>query len=315
MSSATSSAYTLKTPCATCPTTRRSSASSPLALSPGSAKIPCRCKTARAPGQHDRGSPSLPIPTWTTLGCGDSTRPPVRSCLPRSSLARTFQAALCRQRGSCGLRSLSVLHPGHGLHAKRRLRPPPCFGWRVIGFVVRCPVCVQAIDVGVYVRGAACCACCGVPQRRHNFYAVLRRLGKHQPQELVRHWLGTATRNSAYQMTFYVDTYVSHDSVNHGYIQSCKKKAETNGLQLLRVWRAICGSKTSQRAAHCIPLKKDVALFFSKEIGYGDGDSLGWVQVLVVFASLFFFALVFLVRAVEVLQWLHGSPHEWVSSY
>ena len=53
-----------------------------------------------------------------------------------------------------------------------------------------------AVDVGVYVCSAACYACCGVLQRRHNFDAFLRRFGKRQPQVLVRHWLGTATRSS-----------------------------------------------------------------------------------------------------------------------
>ena len=38
----------------------------------------CRSTRARAPEQHERGSPSLLNPTWTTLACGDSTRP---SCL------------------------------------------------------------------------------------------------------------------------------------------------------------------------------------------------------------------------------------------
>ena len=29
----------------------------------------------KAPGQHERGSQNLLTPTWTTLGCGDPTRP------------------------------------------------------------------------------------------------------------------------------------------------------------------------------------------------------------------------------------------------
>ena len=66
----------------------------------------------------------------------------------------------------------------------------------MIGFVVRCCVGVPVVDVGMCVCGAACSARCGVLQRRHNFDAFLKRLGKRQPQELVRHWLGTATRNS-----------------------------------------------------------------------------------------------------------------------
>ena len=55
---------------------------------------------------------------------------------------------------------------------------------------------VPVVDVGMYVCGLACCACCGVLQRRHLFDALLQRFGKRQSQVLVRHWLGTATRNS-----------------------------------------------------------------------------------------------------------------------
>ena len=104
-----------------------------------------------------------------------------------------FSAVLCRQHGTCGLCSLSISHRGHGRHAKRRLRPPPCCGGCEVGFVVRCFVCVQVVDVGMYVCGAACYAWCGVLQRRHNFDAFLKRFGTHHPLELVRHWIRTAT--------------------------------------------------------------------------------------------------------------------------
>ena len=63
-----------------------------------------------------------------------------------------------------------------------------------IGFVVRCSVCVQVVDVGMYV-----CVLRAVRaelQRRHNFDAFLKRLSNRQPQELVRHGTRTATRNS-----------------------------------------------------------------------------------------------------------------------
>ena len=90
------------------------------------------------------------------LAVATQPAPPVRPCLPQSSLASTFEAALCQQHGTCGLCSLPVWHPGHGRHAKRRLRPPPCCGWRVIGFEVRCSVCVQVFDLGMYVCGVVC---------------------------------------------------------------------------------------------------------------------------------------------------------------
>ena len=67
----------------------------------------------------------------------------------------------------------------------------PCF---VSG--VCCGVGVQVVDVSVYACGAACFACCGVLQRRHNFDAFLTRPGKRQPQKFVRHWIRTAARNS-----------------------------------------------------------------------------------------------------------------------
>ena len=87
------------------------------------------------------------------------------------------------------------LHPGHGRRAKRHLRPALCCDWYVVGFVVRYSVCVQVVDVGMYVSGAACYACCGVLHRRHNFEAFLKCFGKRQPQELDRHSIRTATRN------------------------------------------------------------------------------------------------------------------------
>ena len=63
-------------------------------------------------------------------------------------------------------------------------------------FVVCCCVGVPVVNVGMYVCDPAHCACCGVLQRRRSFDAFLKRFGKRQPQELVRHWTRTATRNS-----------------------------------------------------------------------------------------------------------------------
>ena len=44
-------------------------------------------------------------------------------------------------------------------------------------FVVRCSVGVLVASDGMYVCGPACCACCGVLQRRHNSDAFLKCLG------------------------------------------------------------------------------------------------------------------------------------------
>ena len=145
MSNAKALAYTLRTPCA-CPTSQRSRVSSPLALTPRSARASCRCIRAST----NAARRTCCDPTWTTLGCGDSTRSSC-SALPSSVLfGKYVQAMLCRQHGACGLYSLSISHPGHGRHAKRRLRPPSCCGWGVIGFEVRCTICVQAVDVGLW---------------------------------------------------------------------------------------------------------------------------------------------------------------------
>ena len=64
-------------------------------------------------------------------------------------------------------------------------------------FVVCCCVSVPVVDVGMCVCVAACSARCCVLQRRHNFDAFLKRLGKRQLQELVRHWIRTATHHSS----------------------------------------------------------------------------------------------------------------------
>ena len=55
---------------------------------------------------------------------------------------------------------------------------------------------MPVVDVGMFVGGAACDACCGVLQRRHNFDAFLKRLGSRHACKLTLNWLGTATRNS-----------------------------------------------------------------------------------------------------------------------
>ena len=170
MSNAKTSAYTLRTPCANCPTTRRSRASSPLALTPRSVRASCRYTRARARGQQERGSPSLLTPTWTTLGCGDSTR---LSCtvLPSSVLSGKYVFGCAV---TCGLCSLSIWHRGHGRHAKRRLRPPPYCGWRILKALANVS--------------------------RKSWFAT-----------------GYAQRRViAYQVTVYVDIFVSHNSVDRG---------------------------------------------------------------------------------------------------
>ena len=68
-----------------------------------------------------------------------------------------------------------------------------------------CPASTGAVacqtgifDTGTHNAAAALdvvCAC-GVLQRRHNSDAFLERFGKRQSPVLVRHWLGTALRNS-----------------------------------------------------------------------------------------------------------------------
>ena len=111
--------------------------------------------------------------------------------VPWSSQAATSQAGLCRQHGTCGFCSLSTWHAGHGHHAQRRRHAAgACFVFGV------CCGGVQVADVRMYACGAACFACCGVLQRRHNFDAFLTRAGKRQPKELVRHWIRTATRDN-----------------------------------------------------------------------------------------------------------------------
>ena len=144
-----------------------------------------------------------------------AARPPAGSpCLPRSSQAGTSQAGLSRQHGTRGLCCLQTRHLRHG-HAQRRLRSLHA-GWCMFCFfVVCCCVGVPVVDVGMCVSGAACSARCGVLQRHHNFDAFLKRLGKRQPQELVRHWIRTATRHSLSDDSL-CGIYVSHDSDDHG---------------------------------------------------------------------------------------------------
>ena len=171
----------------------------------------------------------LLTPTWSTLGCGDSTHSSC-SALPSSVLSGKYVLGCARQHVTCGLRSLSIWHPGHGRHAKRRLRPPPCCSWCVIGFVVRCSVCVPIVDVAMYVCGAAGHACCGVPQRRHNFDAFFKRFGKHQPQVLVRHWIRTATRSgvSDYGVCRHLRVPRQCRSRLNSKLQKCQKETPTS---------------------------------------------------------------------------------------
>ena len=55
--------------------------------------------------------------------------------------------------------------------------------------------CCVGVRVGMYVCGAACYTCCGVPQRLHNFGAFLKRFGSRHACKLTPNWLGAATRN------------------------------------------------------------------------------------------------------------------------
>ena len=75
--------------------------------------------------------------------------------------------------------------------------PPPSMLRLVHVLSVVCSsVGVPVANVGMYVCGRACCACCGVLQRRHNFDAFLKRLGSRHACKITLSWLGTATRNS-----------------------------------------------------------------------------------------------------------------------
>ena len=82
--------------------------------------------------------------------------------------------------------------------------------------------------------GAACYACCGVMLRRHNFDAFLKRSGKRQPQELIRHWIRTMTRNSLLDEKSLWTVPITAEF-------KAAKKCRKNGLQLLRGWRAPSG--------------------------------------------------------------------------
>ena len=62
---------------------------------------------------------------------------------------------LCRPHGTSDLCCLPDWHLGH---AQRRLRPPPCCGWCVIGFALRRSVCAQVADDGVCVLSVLWCA-------------------------------------------------------------------------------------------------------------------------------------------------------------
>ena len=194
MSSAKASAYTLMTPSTTCPTSRRSKASS--LLWTYSMMASCRCTRARSPGQHERGSPSLLTPAWTTLSCGDSTATPVRHSFLRSSLASTFWAGCAdiTEPVACAACQSGILDTGATQNAVSPLLRAAASTY--LGLWCIALFYVQVVCVGMYVCSAACYACIGAPQRRPNFDGLLKRCGKRQPQELVRHCLRTATRDS-----------------------------------------------------------------------------------------------------------------------
>ena len=104
-------------------------------------------------------------------------------------------------------------------------------------------------DVGMYACGLACCACCGVLQRRHNFDAFLKRLGSGHACKLTLNWLGTATRNSLQSMWTF--TYPMTVSI------TAKFKAAKNAEKWTQTSEGLAGpwqGKTSQSAAQRIPL-------------------------------------------------------------
>ena len=77
---------------------------------------------------------------------------------------------------------------------------------------VCCSVGVRVADVGMYVCGPACCAWCGVLQRRPNSDAFLKVLGSCHVCKFALNW----RRVQAYQLTVFADIYVSHYNVDHG---------------------------------------------------------------------------------------------------
>ena len=74
---------------------------------------------------------------------------------------------------------------------------------------------VPVANVGMYVRGPACCACCGVLQRRDNSDAFLKRLGCRHACKVTPKTGSVQRRVTACQMTVYVDIYVSNDIADH----------------------------------------------------------------------------------------------------
>ena len=109
----------------------------------------------------------------------------------------------------------------------------------------------------VCMCGLACCACCGVLQRRHNFEAFLQRFGKRQSHVLVRHWLGTATRNKP------VWTFACPMTLPITVKFKAAKNTEKKGLQLLRGWRAPKGAKNTLicSAAYSADLRRQMLAF------------------------------------------------------
>ena len=106
------------------------------------------------------------------LGCADSAAP--------------VPCAACQ----FGIQDTGATH--NAVSALLHAAAGACF----VFVVCCCCVGVPVVDVGMYVCASACYACCGVLQRRHSFDEFAKRIGKRQPQEVVRHWLGTETRDS-----------------------------------------------------------------------------------------------------------------------
>ena len=92
------------------------------------------------------------------------------------------------------------------------LRPGACFVLWCVALVG-----VPVANVGMNVCGPACCACCGMLQRRHKSDAFLKHLGSGAAMRVNRPSTGSVQRRvTAYQMRVYVDIYVSHDIADHG---------------------------------------------------------------------------------------------------
>ena len=111
------------------------------------------------------GSWEALTPTWTKLGCAASAR---------SKLCCTDSTELVACAG-CHVNLVSCTQ------APRKTPSPPCSMLRLVHvWLLWCVApLVYLLLMLVCVCGPACCACCGMLQRRHNFDAFLKRLGTY----------------------------------------------------------------------------------------------------------------------------------------